>query len=65
MQADLTGISTDSCRMIAKGSGHMIPTERPQLIAGVVRDLADRLRTPHAATTVTVESALREFGCLR
>lgn len=63
LQAGLIQISTDSCRMIAKRSGHMIPTERPRLIADVVRDLVDRLRTRQAPPALPVETVLKEFGC--
>lgn len=48
LQASLLQISTDSCRIIAKGAGHMIPMERPDLVSSVVRDLVDHLRTLNA-----------------
>lgn len=39
MQADLVNLSINGHRIIAKGSGHMIQWERPELVAEVVRKL--------------------------
>lgn len=47
MQYNLSRLSTNSCRIIAKRSGHMIPLERPGLIADMVKRVAERSRTVH------------------
>lgn len=65
LQAGLVQISTDSCRMIAKGAGHDIPTERPGLIAGVVGQLVEQLREPQPARSGAITDLLRPFDCVR
>lgn len=64
LQASLIQISTDSCRIIAKRSGHDLPSERPDLIAGVARKLVEQ---PHAdqAARVTTTDLLEQFDCVR
>jgi len=45
-QQDLTRISSDSRVVIAEGSGHDIPGERPDLVVHAIRDMLRRLSAP-------------------
>lgn len=44
MQDQLKGLSTRSRRIIAKGSGHMIPIERPDLLNDEVATFIEQVR---------------------
>lgn len=65
LQAGLTKISTDSCRMIAKGSDHQIPSERPHLIVDVVDKLVGQLREPQKTHSTKLAVLLKQYGCVR
>lgn len=43
-QRRMLHLSSDSTLVVAGGSGHMVPTERPDLVADVVRSLVKELR---------------------
>ena len=45
-QRDLCRVSSSSRSVVAKGSGHDIPSERPDLIVKAVRDLLTQIRGP-------------------
>jgi pimeloyl-ACP methyl ester carboxylesterase len=42
LQLDLTKLSSNSQRIIAENSGHLIPLEQPDLIVSAVRQLVER-----------------------
>lgn len=44
MQGELAQLSTDASRLIAKGSGHMIHQERPELVIEAVKKLVEQTR---------------------
>lgn len=51
MQDELKDLSTRSRRVIAKGSGHMIPIERPDLLNKEVAIFIDQVRGTHPQPT--------------
>lgn len=63
LQSSLTHISTDSCRLIAKGSGHNIQTEQPDLVTAVVRNMVEHFRASTVAQSAPVTAVLQQFGC--
>jgi pimeloyl-ACP methyl ester carboxylesterase len=44
MQEELTSLSSDSYRIIAKGSGHYVQVERPDVVVEAVRDVVDQCK---------------------
>lgn len=64
LQKGLTHISDDSCRIIAKGSGHNIQDEKPDLVTGVVRELVQQVRAPVTGRFAKVSTELRRFNCV-
>lgn len=65
LQASLTQLSTDSCRIVAEGSGHDIPSERPELIAGVVRRLVEQSRANRETPVRITTDLFTQFDCVR
>ncbi len=65
LQASLIQISTESCRIIAHGSGHDIPSERPGLVARVVRQLVEHSHAPQENRLASTTELLRQFECAR
>ena len=49
LQLSLTELSTNAKQIIAKGSGHSIPTERPDSIVDAVHTLVQNLQKKTAA----------------
>jgi pimeloyl-ACP methyl ester carboxylesterase len=45
LQHSLTELSTNTTQIIAKGSGHSIPSARPDVIVAAVRTMVENLRT--------------------
>jgi pimeloyl-ACP methyl ester carboxylesterase len=45
MQKELTGLSTNSTRMVATGSSHYVQIDRPDLVVAAVRKAVDAART--------------------
>lgn len=45
LQLSLAKLSTDSVHLIAKGSGHSVPNDRPDIIVDALRQLAERLQS--------------------
>lgn len=43
LQIELTGLSTNSKRILATESGHMVPLEQPELIVGAINEQLDAL----------------------
>jgi pimeloyl-ACP methyl ester carboxylesterase len=50
LQLSLTQLSTKATRVIATGSGHSIPVQRPEVIASAVRGLVENARTEELST---------------
>ena len=44
MQEELTRLSSRGCRRIARGSGHLVHLERPDLVIGAIRDVVTQCR---------------------
>ena len=44
MQEELTSLSSESYRIIAKGSGHYVQIERPDVVIEAVRDIVDQCK---------------------
>ena len=43
LQLDLTKLSSNSQRIVAKNSGHLIPLDQPELVVSAVRQLIEKV----------------------
>ncbi|HZQ70954.1 MAG TPA: alpha/beta hydrolase [Terriglobales bacterium] len=48
LQASFLQLSTDARQVIAKGSGHSVPSARPDAIADAIRDMVEKIRNKNA-----------------
>jgi pimeloyl-ACP methyl ester carboxylesterase len=65
MQEELARLSSRGSRIIARGSGHQVHRERPDLVIGAIRDVVTQYRNAHEQIRFTADVRSAELAPAR